>query len=141
MGVRRDAREAAVQYLYQREVHGDESDSSLEEFYQMRGLSPSGRRFCDELLQGWMVHRTEIDDEIRSHSTNFDFRRLSAVDRNVLRIACHEILFCPETPAAVAINEAIEIAKKYSTADSGKFVNGVLDSIRKNKSAKPEKPA
>jgi N utilization substance protein B len=140
MGVRRDAREAAVQYLYQREVHGDESDSSLEEFYQMRGLSPSGRRFCDELLQGWMGHRTEIDETIRSHSTNFDFKRLSAVDRNVLRIACHEILFCPDTPAPVAINEAIEIAKKYSTEDSGKFVNGVLDSIRKNKAAKPEKP-
>ena len=141
MGVRRDAREAAVQYLYQREVHGDESDSSLEEFYQMRGLSPSGRRFCDELLQGWMGHRAEIDETIRSHSTNFDFKRLSAVDRNVLRIACHEILFCPDTPAPVAINEAIEIAKKYSTEDSGKFVNGVLDSILKNKAAKPEKPA
>jgi len=141
MGVRRDAREAAVQYLYQREVHGDESDSSLEEFYQMRGLSPSGRRFCDELLQGWMGHRLEIDESIRSHSTNFDFKRLSAVDRNVLRIACHEILFCPDTPAPVAINEAIEIAKKYSTEDSGKFVNGVLDSIRKNNAAKPEKPA
>ena len=141
MGVRRDAREAAVQYLYQREVHGDESDSSLEEFYQMRGLSPSGRRFCDELLQGWMGHRLEIDESIRSHSTNFDFKRLSAVDRNVLRIACHEILFCPDTPAPVAINEAIEIAKKYSTEDSGKFVNGVLDSIRKNKASKLEKPA
>lgn len=137
MGVRRDAREAAVQYLYQREVQGDESDSHLEEFYQMRGLSPSGRRFCDQLLRGWMGHRAEIDEAIRTHSKNFEFHRLSAVDRNVLRIACHEILHCPDTPAAVAINEAIEIAKKYSTADSGKFVNGVLDSIRKDKSAKP----
>ena len=59
------------------------------------------------------------------------------MDRNVLRIACHEILFCPDTPPAVAINEAIEIAKKYSTEDSGKFVNGVLDSIRKNHTTKP----
>ncbi|MFZ9963856.1 MAG: transcription antitermination factor NusB [Terrimicrobiaceae bacterium] len=137
MGVRRDAREAAVQYLYQREVHGDESDSNLDEFYQMRGLSPSGRKFCDHLLQGWMGHRSEIDEAIRSHSRNFEFHRLSAVDRNVLRIACHEILHCPDTPPAVAINEAIEIAKKYSTADSGKFVNGVLDSIRKDKGTKP----
>lgn len=136
MGVRRDAREAAVQYLYQREVQGDESDSHLEEFYQLRGLSPSGRRFCDELLKGWMAHRAEIDDSIRAHSRNFEFHRLSAVDRNVLRIACHEILHCPATPPAVAINEAIEIAKKYSTSDSGKFVNGVLDSIRKEKAAK-----
>jgi N utilization substance protein B len=140
MGVRRDAREAAVQYLYQREVHGDEADSSLEEFYQMRGLSPSGRRFCDQLLQGWMAHRAPIDDMIRKHAKNFEFHRLSAVDRNVLRIGVHEILHCPDTPAAVAINEAIEIAKKYSTADSGKFVNGVLDSIRRENASAPSAP-
>ena len=135
MGVRRDAREAAVQYLYQREMQGDQSDQALEEFYEMRGLSPSGRRFCDELLQGWMQHRKEIDDVIAKNARNFEFHRLSAVDRNVLRIACHEILFRSDIPAPVAINEAIEIAKKYSTEDSGKFVNGVLDNIRKQKSA------
>lgn len=135
MGVRRDAREAAVQYLYQREMQGDQSDQALEEFYEMRGLSPSGRRFCDELLQGWMQHREEIDEVIAKNARNFEFHRLSAVDRNVLRIACHEILFRSDIPAPVAINEAIEIAKKYSTEDSGKFVNGVLDNIRKQKSA------
>jgi N utilization substance protein B len=135
MGVRRDAREAAVQYLYQREMQGDQSDQALEEFYEMRGLSPSGRRFCDELLQGWMQHREEIDEVIAKNARNFEFNRLSAVDRNVLRIACHEILFRSDIPAPVAINEAIEIAKKYSTEDSGKFVNGVLDNIRKQKSA------
>jgi N utilization substance protein B len=134
MGVRRDAREAAVQYLYQREMQGDQSDQALEEFYEMRGLSPSGRRFCDELLQGWMQHREEIDEIIAKNARNFEFHRLSAVDRNVLRIACHEILFRSDIPAPVAINEAIEIAKKYSTEDSGKFVNGVLDNIRKQKS-------
>ena len=131
MGVRRDAREAAVQYLYQREMQGDQSDPVLEEFYEMRGLSPSGRRFCDELLEGWMQHREAIDEVIAKNSRNFEFKRLSAVDRNVLRIACHEILFRTDIPAPVAINEAIEIAKKYSTEDSGKFVNGVLDNIRK----------
>jgi N utilization substance protein B len=135
MGVRRDAREAAVQYLYQREMQGDQSDQALEEFYEMRGLSPSGKRFCDELLQGWMQHREEIDEVIAKNARNFEFNRLSAVDRNVLRIACHEILFRSDIPAPVAINEAIEIAKKYSTEDSGKFVNGVLDNIRKQKSS------
>jgi N utilization substance protein B len=131
MGVRRDAREAAVQYLYQREMQGDQSDPVLEEFYEMRGLSPSGRRFCDELLQGWMQHREAIDEVIAKNARNFEFKRLSAVDRKVLRIACHEILFRTDIPAPVAIIEAIEIAKKYSTEDSGKFVNGVLDNIRK----------
>ena len=135
MGVRRDAREAAVQYLYQREMQGDQSDQALEEFYEMRGLSPSGKRFCNELLEGWMQHREEIDEVIARNARNFEFNRLSAVDRNVLRIACHEILFRSDIPAPVAINEAIEIAKKYSTEDSGKFVNGVLDNIRKQKSA------
>jgi N utilization substance protein B len=135
MGVRRDAREAAVQYLYQREMQGDQSDQALEEFYEMRGLSPSGKRFCNELLEGWMQHREEIDEMIAKNARNFEFNRLSAVDRNVLRIACHEILFRSDIPAPVAINEAIEIAKKYSTEDSGKFVNGVLDNIRKQKSA------
>lgn len=131
MGVRRDAREAAVQYLYQREMQGDLSDQALQEFYEMRGLSPSGRRFCDELLKGWIQHHEEIDEVIAKNARNFEFKRLSAVDRNVLRIACHEILFRSDIPPAVAINEAIEIAKKYSTEDSGKFVNGVLDNIRK----------
>jgi N utilization substance protein B len=135
MGVRRDAREAAVQYLYQREMQGDQSDQALEEFYEMRGLSPSGKRFCNELLEGWMQHREEIDEVIAKYARTFAFNRLSAVDRNVLRIACHEILFRSDIPAPVAINEAIEIAKKYSTEDSGKFVNGVLDNIRKQKSA------
>lgn len=135
MGVRRDAREAAVQYLYQREMQGDQSDQALEEFYEMRGLSPSGKRFCNELLEGWTQHREEIDEVIAKNARNFEFNRLSAVDRNVLRIACHEILFRSDIPAPVAINEAIEIAKKYSTEDSGKFVNGVLDNIRKQKSA------
>ena len=135
MGVRRDAREAAVQYLYQREMQGDQSDQALEEFYEMRGLSPSGKRFCNELLEGWMQHREEIDAVIAKNARNFEFNRLSAVDRNVLRIACHEILFRSDIPAPVAINEAIEIAKKYSTEDSGKFVNGVLDNIRKQKTA------
>lgn len=131
MGVRRDAREAAVQYLYQREVQADESDALLGEFFQLRGLSPSARRFCESLLQGWMAHRKEIDEAISCHARNYDFSRLSAVDRNILRIACQEILFCEDIPPAVAINEAIEIAKKFSTAESGKFVNGILDNIRR----------
>ncbi|MCX6971218.1 MAG: transcription antitermination factor NusB [Verrucomicrobia bacterium] len=131
MGVRRDAREAAVQYLYQRELQADESDALLTDFYRLRGLSPSARKFCESLLKGWMEHRAEIDEVIRGHARNYEFARLSAVDRNVLRIACQELLFCGDIPPAVAINEAIEIAKKFSTEESGKFVNGVLDNIRK----------
>ena len=135
MGVRRDAREAAAQYLYQREIQGDDTDSGLEEFYAMRGLSPSARRFCETLLRGWTAHRVEVDEVIRKNAYNYEFSRLSAVDRNILRVACYELLKCPDVPPAVAINEAIEIAKKFSTDESGKFVNGVLDNIRKARQA------
>jgi N utilization substance protein B len=78
-----------------------------------------------------MRHRESVDEAIQKNAINFEFHRLSAVDRNVLRVAAYEILHCPDVPPAVAINEAIEIAKKFSTGDSGKFVNGVLDNIRK----------
>ena len=135
MGVRRDAREAAVQYLYQRELQADEDDALLEEFYRLRGLSPSARRFCESLLEGWKTHREEIDRAITRHARNYEIGRLSSVDRNILRIACQEILFRDDIPPAVAINEAIEIAKKFSTAESGKFVNGVLDHIRRSRAS------
>lgn len=132
MGVRRDAREAAVQYLYQRDIQADGDDSGLAEFYTMRGMSPSARNFCDGLLRGWMLHREAVDEAIRTHAKNYEFHRLSAVDRNILRIAAYELVACPDVPSAVVINEAIEIAKKYSTEESGRFVNGILDNIRKS---------
>jgi len=140
MGVRRDAREAAVQYLYQREIHCDGDDSNLEEFYRLRGLSPAARKFCDGLLRGWMARHEEVDNFIRQNAHNYEFGRLSAVDRNILRLGCYELLDCPEVPPAVVINEAIEIAKKFSTSESGKFVNGVLDNIRKSAQRKPNSP-
>ena len=127
MGVRRDGREAAVQFLYLRDLNGD---SNLEAFYKFRGLSPSARRFCGALIAGAKEKQAEIDEIIRKNTQNYELSRISVVDRNVLRIALYEMFHCPETPPVVAINEAIEIAKKYSTEESGRFVNGVLDQIR-----------
>jgi N utilization substance protein B len=127
MGVRRDGREAAVQFLYLRDLNGD---SNLEGFYKFRGLSPSARKFCGALIEGAIAKQTEIDEIIRQNAQNYELSRISVVDRNVLRIAIYEMFHCPETPPVVAINEAIEIAKKYSTEESGRFVNGVLDQIR-----------
>ena len=127
MGVRRDGREAAVQFLYLRDLNGD---SNLEAFYKFRGLSPSARRFCGSLIEGALVKQPEIDEIIRKNTQNYELSRISVVDRNVLRVGIYEMFHCPETPPVVAINEAIEIAKKYSTEESGRFVNGVLDQIR-----------
>jgi transcription antitermination protein NusB len=126
MGVRREGREAAVQYLYLRDLNGD---SDLPAYYKFRGLSPSARRFSDKLIQGTIEHQQAIDETIRRNTQNYELARISVVDRNVLRVAIYEMLHCPEIPPVVSINEAIEIAKKYSTEESGRFVNGVLDQV------------
>lgn len=130
MGVRREGREAAVQFLYQQDLNPDSTMLSLPEFYTLRGLSPSVRQFSDLLIRGALHHRNCIDDMIQSHTKNYELMRISSVDRNILRIAIYEMLECPEIPSVVSINEAIEIAKKYSTEESGRFVNGVLDRVR-----------
>jgi N utilization substance protein B len=137
MGVRREGREAAVQFLYQRDINPASELADLQVFYKMRGLSPAARRFCDTLVPGVLTSQDSIDALIKDHADNYELHRISAVDRNILRLAIFEMLHCPEVPPVVSINEAIEIAKKYSTDDSGKFVNGVLDRIR----AKLPRPA
>lgn len=129
MGVRREGREAAVQFLYLRDLNGD---CALEPYYKFRGLSPAARRFCDALVQGTTEHQKNIDETIRANTQNYELSRISVVDRNVLRVAIYEMLHCPDVPPVVSINEAIEIAKKYSTEESGRFVNGILDQIRAN---------
>ncbi len=130
MGVRREGREAAVQFLYQTDINHDSDISDLPEFYALRGLSPSARRFCDGLIRGVLQHLIPIDEIIGSSTQNYELARISSVDRNILRMAIYEMLHCPEIPPVVSINEAIEIAKKYSTEESGRFVNGILDKIR-----------
>jgi len=135
MGVRREGREAAVQYLYQCDLNGG---IDREAYYKMRGISPSARRFCDSTLDGFEPHRQEIDELVRKGLRNYELERLSAVDRNVLRIAAYEILFSEDVPGPVAINEAIEIARRFSTTESGKFVNGVLDQIQRAGQARKE---
>jgi N utilization substance protein B len=130
MGVRREGREAAIQFLYQRDLGGGSGIADLEDFYAFRGLSPAARRFCEGLVRGLLEHTVAVDEALQTHSQNYELDRLSAVDRNILRLAIHEMLFCPEIPPVVSINEAIDIAKKYSTEESGRFVNGVLDRIK-----------
>jgi len=127
-----------VQYLYLRDLSGD---CNLLSFYKFRGLSPAARRFCDTLVQGAIAHLPEIDETIKKNTQNYELGRISVVDRNVLRVAIFEMLFCPDTPPVVSINEAIEIAKKYSTEESGRFVNGVLDQIRLTLSRPARTPA
>ena len=144
MGVRREGREAAIQFLYPRDLGGGAGISDLQEFYAFRGLSPSARRFCEGLVSGLLDHTSDIDVALREHTQNYELERLSAVDRNILRLAIHEMLFCDDIPPVVSFNEAIDIAKKYGTEESGRFVNGVLDKIKatlKRPDRTPAKPS
>jgi N utilization substance protein B len=132
MGLRRDAREAAVQFLYQVDTHRPENiDAALKEFWSQNEEPQNVREFAGPLLRGVLEKMPEVDAKIRTLADNWDFERLAVVDRNILRLAVYEMLFRDDIPPVVSINEAIEIAKKFSTAESGKFVNGLLDRAKK----------
>jgi len=130
MSKRREGREAAVQYLYQLEVHGDRKADLHTDFWNLRDAKPAVREYANNLIAGVVAHLDEIDALIKKYLQNFELGRLAAVDRNVLRLAIHEMLHCMETPPVVAINEGIEIAKKFGGEDSGRFVNGILDKVK-----------
>jgi N utilization substance protein B len=132
MGLRRDAREAAVQFLYQVDTHRPVNiDAALKEFWSQNEEPQTVREFADKLLRGVLEKMPEVDAKIRTLADNWDFERLAVVDRNILRLAVYEMLHRDDIPPVVSINEAIEIAKKFSTAESGKFVNGLLDRAKK----------
>jgi transcription antitermination protein NusB len=130
MGARREGRESAMQFLFLRDLGGAGDDGALEAFFRIRDSSPSARKFCRALVQGVLEKLTEIDAELARLCDNYEIHRISAVDRNILRVALFEMLHCADVPPVVSINEAIEIAKKYSTEESGRFVNGILDRCR-----------
>lgn len=133
MGLRRDGREAAIQFLYQFDTHKPTNvEQSLAAFWEQNDEPKNVREFANDLLKGALEKLPEVDAKIRTLADNWDFERLAAVDRNILRLAVYEMLFRPEIPPVVSINEAIEIAKKFSTAESGKFVNGLLDRVKKD---------
>ncbi len=124
------AREIAVQFLYQLDVRGDEALEDLEPFLADETTDEETRQFAVRLIRGARREQEEIDRILRSVTRNWDLRRMAAVDRNILRMAIYELIHCPDIPPKVSINEAIELGKKYSTANSGAFVNGILDRVR-----------
>lgn len=129
MGRRREGREAAVQYLFAHELHAEHSEEEKESFWSLHMARRGARDYAMELIKGVLAHLTEIDARIESTADNYRIERLANVDRNVLRLAIYELLYVPEAPPPVVINEAIEIAKKFGSTESGSFVNGLLDRI------------
>jgi len=119
-----------VQFLFQRDLNPAEEAELRAHFWDLREANKGIRDFATTLIEGVTEHQDEIDARIQNVAANYELRRIAAVDRNILRVALYEMIFCLEVPPVVSINEAIEIAKRFGSEDSGRFVNGVLDRIR-----------
>lgn len=129
------AREIAMQILFQFDLRGtdyarDLGKSAAEMCAEEGQGEADVQEFALRLVEGTLAHRDEIDKKLVAVARNWDLRRMANVDRNILRMAIYELTFCTDVPPKVAINEAIELGKKYSTANSGGFVNGILDRVR-----------
>lgn len=127
MGVRRRGRELALQMLYQQEMGGCEVETVIDGFEDLRLAPPIAREFAVALVRGVCLRREEIDAHLVEQAENWRIERMAAVDKNILRLALYELMFERDTPAAVVIDEAIEIAKRFGSERSGQFINGVLD--------------
>ena len=130
---RRQGREAALQLLYLVDMSGLELDKIPEAVLSEDPLAPQTQAFARRLAAGTVAHWDRIEKLIQHHAHNWELRRMAAIDRCILRLASFELLEEVETPVNVVINEAVEIAKKYSTAESSKFVNGILDKIKEER--------
>jgi N utilization substance protein B len=128
MGSRRQSRERALQILFQWDIHGN-TEHWLEDFWERNPPTEEIREFAERLVNGVMTNHKELDRLIGAHATNWTVSRMPVVDRNILRAALYELLWMPEVPAKVTVNEAIELAKQFADDETKKFVNGVLDNI------------
>src|SRR5512136_2988153 len=130
MGLRRIARECALQMLYELDVGKHSKDEILRTYWQMNEHPQKVRDFADQLFEGTIRQLKEIDKIIQQHTKHWRLNRMAVVDRNVIRLAVFEFLSGGKTPETVVINEALDIARKFSTQESAQFVNGILDSIK-----------
>ncbi len=130
MGTRRQARELAMQALFYIDIQNNASPQMLEHFCENFRPSRKTRLFFLKLVNGVLKAMGEIDAWIERFSRNWKINRMSCVDRNVMRIAVYEMLYCNDIPPKVSINEAVDVGKKFGTEESGAFINGILDSIR-----------
>jgi N utilization substance protein B len=131
---RRRARAAALQMLYQWEIGRLSIDDAVQTFWNVRDAEPltdEARAFAEALARGASASTAEADPVIAASADNWRLDRMAVIDRLILRLAVHEFLHAPDTPARVVINEAVELARLFSTDDAPRFVNGVLDGIRK----------
>ncbi len=126
------SREWALKILYQVDITGRPvADIAQEFFSNEEKIEVEVLEFCRRLILGVESNKEAIDKKISDYATNWDFKRIAVIDRNVLRMGIFELKFTPDVPPKVVINEAVDLAKKYGDLDSGKFVNGILDNVHK----------
>lgn len=136
MRKRTQAREYALQVLYQMDITRDNYSTALDNFWQAHSeekIADEMKSFAIELVKGAAGNLEMIDKKISQYAANWKLERMAVVDRNVLRMSCFELLFREDIPPKVSINEAVDLAKKYSGSEAGKFVNAILDKIKSEK--------
>lgn len=129
MGGRRKSRELALQVLYQIDMSCENARDALDLFWQNFESVEGSREFSEKLVEGVWQHMNQINSIIEKYSENWRLKRISRVDRNILRLAVFELLYCHDIPSKVTINEAIDLGKKFGSEKSGSFINGILDSV------------
>lgn len=130
---RTHAREFALQILYQIDITKDKLEDILDNFWnyqEEKEADPAVKDFMLEIVKGVVENLKAIDEKISRYATNWQLKRIAVVERNILRLASFELLFRSDIPAKVSINEAVDLAKRFSGEEAGKFVNGVLDKIK-----------
>ncbi|MGA7144400.1 MAG: transcription antitermination factor NusB [Desulfobacterales bacterium] len=131
MGNRRKSRELAMQALFYMDMNSNGSkELLLERFCANFSLSKKARPFFLKLVNGVLQTKSELDSIIENFSDHWKIGRMACVDRNIIRIAVYELMYCRDIPSKVSINEAVDIGKRFGTEESGAFINGILDSIR-----------
>lgn len=138
---RRLARETALQVLFQLDMAGDKPDIAtvVRQWATEFAVPETSIPFAQALVEGTLSHMEEIDAKLGQLSEGWALTRMANVDRNLLRLACYEILYREDIPGRVTINEALEIAKRYASEESGKFINGILDHVVESVNKKEEK--
>ena len=138
MRKRTQGREIALKILYQIDVSNEDPIKAIDNFFVYNEESLSEvREFSTKLILGTRENLEAVDNKIVGFATNWELKRMAIVDRNILRLACFELMYLNDIPSKVTINEAVELAKKYGGIDSGKFTNGILDKINKTDIKKP----
>jgi N utilization substance protein B len=129
---RRETREWIMQFLFQLDFNLEPMDIALKDFWEEKTPSEREKTYAEEIIKGVVQHKAELDARLSEYAKRWDSERMGGVDRTVMRVALFEMLYRDDVPPIVSINEAVHFAKDFSSFQSGRFVNGVLDRIRKD---------